>query len=66
MGSDLPFVAVANKIHAEPDDEWRQGGLCCCSLQARKTGHDQIGNNRMGGLRTFAARAKSKGQLEES
>jgi hypothetical protein len=25
-GSDLPFVAVANKIHAEPDDEWRQSG----------------------------------------
>lgn len=22
-GSDLPFVAVANKIHGEPDDEWR-------------------------------------------
>jgi len=25
-GSDLPFVAVANKIHAEPDDEWLQSG----------------------------------------
>jgi len=25
-GSDLPFAVVANKIHAEPDDEWWQSG----------------------------------------
>ncbi len=34
-GSDLSFVAVANKIHAEPDDEWLQSGQSRLSLEFR-------------------------------